>query len=72
MLLGLRSLWEGGVIPPPPVPVIPAVSVAGYPGPGYILGGKPRKKPKRRPGWPGEEIEEEELEEILAMIGIDI
>ena len=69
MLLGLRSLWESGVTPPtPPAPIVQSITQAFAPG-GFAHG-KPRKKPKTR--YPGDEIEEEEMEELLALIGFDI
>lgn len=73
MLLGLRSLWESGVIPPPPPPApAPVISVTGFGQSTLFSGGHPRKrKPKKTP-WPGDEIEEEDLEELMAMLGIDL
>ena len=77
MLLGLRSLWESGVIPPPtPTPVpVPVEEASNYGWSLPAVGGRPvpyiAPRKKKSP-WPGEEIEEEEVEEILAMLGIEI
>lgn len=74
MLLGLRSLWETGVTPPPPPTPAPAAEEQLSIGMSTLLGGRPVyiKPRKKKTPWPGEEIEEEELEEILAMLGIDL
>jgi hypothetical protein len=71
MLAGLRSLWEPGIVPPPTPPVISAQ--VGFTGPGgFAFAGTPRKKKKPWGGPTGPEIDEDELEELLAMLGIDI
>ena len=74
MLLGLISLWPGGAGPTPtPHPAPPGVAT-NYGPSGFMVGGKPVTYiPKKRKGpFPDREIEEDELEELLAMLGIDL
>lgn len=59
MLLSLRSLWE----------VAAASSLPNLPGRVY-KSEYPYWKPRKKPYWEDDNVEEEE--EVLAMIGIDI
>lgn len=62
MLLALRSLWESGTTPTPTSTLQPGRVYKGiYP---YWT-----KKPRRRPVY---DDEEDEIEELMVMLGIDL
>ena len=74
MLLGVITLWGKKPAPPLP-PAVPAIVAFSPAGPsGFMVGGKPvtyiPKKSKAE--FPDREIEENELEELLAMLGIEL
>ena len=74
MLLGVITLWTAHPVPPPPQPPGIIVAASNYGPSGFMVGGKPvAYVPKKSKGvFPDREIEEDELEELLAMLGIEL
>jgi hypothetical protein len=56
-----------------PVPIPVQEQVSGQGPSGFAFGGRPVYiKPKKTKPWPSDGSEEEEIEELLAMMGIDL